>query len=349
MTQQVPGTMVVARLHAVGDVRLTREPVPVPGPGESLVRVGAVGICGSDLHWYAEAGIGDARLERPLVMGHESAGVIEGGPRHGERVAIDPAIPCGRCETCLRGWRNLCPQVAFSGHGDLDGALREYLTWPTALLHLLPATLSDADGAMLEPLGVAVHAYDLGRARPATTVAVIGAGPIGLCLVQLARAAGAGRVLAADPLPHRAAAAERFGADVVLPTEPDAFREGIAAATGGRGADVVLEAAGGDAAVALAVEAARPGARVVLAGIPADDRIRLPAAAARRKGLSLLLSRRMGEVYPRTIRLVEAGQVDVAALVTQRFPLAAVGQALAAAATRAGLKVVVEPADGGAS
>src|SRR5688500_12861488 len=140
--------MRVARLHGVQDIRVSEEPTPTAGPGESLVRVTAVGLCGSDLHWYTEAGIGDARLSNPLVVGHEMAGVSEGGPRHGERVAIDPAIPCGRCDLCLRGHPNLCPTVRFAGHGVLDGGLREFMAWPTERLHTLPDTLTDADGAM---------------------------------------------------------------------------------------------------------------------------------------------------------------------------------------------------------
>ncbi|HEY9241221.1 MAG TPA: alcohol dehydrogenase catalytic domain-containing protein, partial [Streptosporangiaceae bacterium] len=172
--------MRAARLHAVGDLRLTDEPVPVPGPGESLVQVTAVGICGSDLHWWGEGGIGDALLSRPLVLGHEAAGVIADGPRRGERVAIDPAIPDGTCRLCRDGYRNLCLHIRFAGHGGQDGAMREFLTWPSELLHPLPDALSDADGAILEPLGVAIHAVDLGHVKLAGTAAVVGCGPIGL-------------------------------------------------------------------------------------------------------------------------------------------------------------------------
>src|ERR1700733_1775691 len=192
--------MLAARLHAPGDMQVAEEPVPEPGPGTVLVRVTAVGLCGSDLHWWDEAGIGDARLARPLVLGHENAGVIADGPRRGQRVAIDPAIPDGTCESCLRGYRNLCPQVRFAGHGGTDGGLREYLAWPTELLHPLPDALSDADGALLEPLGVAAHAVDLGHLRLGGSAAVVGCGPIGLMIVQLLRVAGLTRVLAADPL-----------------------------------------------------------------------------------------------------------------------------------------------------
>jgi L-iditol 2-dehydrogenase len=336
--------MRVARLYGSGDLRIVDEPVPVPAAGESLVRVTAVGICGSDLHWYVEGGIGDAQLTRPLVVGHEFAGVIAGGPRAGQRVAVDPAIPCGRCEPCLDGDRNLCLNTAFAGYSTQDGALREFLTWPTELLHPLPENLSDADGAMLEPLGVALHAIDLGHVEVGATVAVIGCGPIGLCLVQLARVAGATTVLAVDPRPHRSDAAARLGADVVLPTDPAQFPAALAEATGGRGVDVAIEAAGSDAAVDLAVTAARPGARVVLAGIPDDDRTTFRASSARRKGLALIMVRRMQEsVYPRGIRLLEQGRVDVASLVSDRFPLSRADQALRTAHTRAGLKVLIEP------
>jgi L-iditol 2-dehydrogenase len=336
--------MRAARLYGSGDLRLVDEPVPVPGPGESLVRVTAVGICGSDLHWYADGGIGDVRLTEPLVIGHEFAGVIADGPRRGERVAVDPAIPCGNCEPCLNGDRNLCIVVVFAGTGRQDGALREFVAWPIDLLHPLPEALSDADGAMLEPLGVALHAVDLSHVHVDDTVAVIGCGPIGLCLVQLARVAGATTVLAADPLAHRAEAALEMGADAVLTSDPDGFATALAEATDGRGVDVAFEAAGSDAAVDLAVTAARPGARVVLAGIPGGDTTTFRASTARRKGLSLIMARRMKEsVYPRGIRLVERGRVDVASLVSDRFPLSRTDQALRTAHTRAGLKVLIEP------
>jgi L-iditol 2-dehydrogenase len=332
-----------ARLHGVGDVRLSDELMPEPGSGETVVKVTAVGLCGSDLHWFAEGGIGDAELTRPLVLGHEIGGVLEGGPEHGRRVAVDPAQPCGQCEQCLDGHRNLCRLIRFAGHGGTDGGLREFLAWPTALLHPVPEALSDADTAMLEPLGVALHVLDLTHLRIGDTVAVIGCGPIGLGAVQLARVAGAAQVIAVEPLGHRREAAERYGADVVLDAGNERVRDGLDDATNGRGVDAVIEAAGTDAAVALAVHAARPGGRVVLAGIPDQDTTTFPAAAARRKGLTLKLARRMKEMYPRAIRLVEQGRVDVRSLVTHTFSLDDIDEALLVAHRREGLKVVVLP------
>jgi len=318
--------MRAARLYAAGDVRVIDEPAPSEVPPEhSLVRVTAVGLCGSDLHWFAEGGIGDAVLARPLVLGHEFAGVIEEGPLAGTRVAVDPAIPCGRCGSCLAGHPNLCPTVRFAGHGVQDGGLRELLVWPTARLHPLPESVSDAGGAALEPLGVAIHAYDLGHVKIGSRVAVVGCGPIGLLLIQLALAGGATSVVAVEPLRHRMDAALALGA----------------VADSGEECDVAFEVAGTDEAVDTAMRLVRPGARVVLAGIPDADRTAFPASLARRKGLSLIMVRRMKDVYPRAIALVQRGLVDVESLITDRYPLAETAQAFKTAVARQGLKVTV--------
>jgi L-iditol 2-dehydrogenase len=321
--------MQVARLHGAGDIRLHTEERPSPAGAEArLVEVTSIGVCGSDLHWFAEGGIGDAVLARPLVLGHEMAGIIRGGADDGLRVAIDPAIPCGACEPCRDGYGNLCPDVVFAGHGSCDGGMRQFLTWPADRLHPLPDSLTDDDGAMLEPLGVALHALDLAHARMASTVAVVGCGPIGLLLLQLARRHGATRLLAAEPLPHRMAVAASWGA------EP-ADAAGVA--------DVVFEVSGSDAAVDTALRLAKPGARVVLVGIPDGDRTSFSAGAARRKGLTLVMVRRMGEVYPRAIDLAARGLVDLAPLVSDVFPLSEVATAMATAAARTGMKVMIHP------
>ena len=333
--------MRTARLHGVGDLRVTDEPVPDAGPGMSLVRVTAVGICGSDLHWWDEGAIGDAKLTHPLVLGHEGAGVIAEGPRRGERVAIDPAIPCETCRACRDGYRNLCYRLRFSGHGDTDGMMREFMAWPTKVLHPLPDRVSDADGAMLEPLGVAIHSVDLGHLPFAGTASVIGCGPIGLLLIQVLQAAGASSVLAVEPLAHRREAAARLGADQVY--DSAAFPEGELTGAAEGGVDVAFEAAGNDEGVALAMASVRPGGRVVLAGIPGDDFIRFGASLARRKGLTIAMVRRMNEVYPRAISLAERGAVDLSSVVTSRTGLGEIPEAFGAAAGRTGLKAIIEP------
>jgi L-iditol 2-dehydrogenase len=332
--------MRVLRLHGKGDLRLHDEERPGLRAGETLVRVGAVGLCGSDLHWFGEGAIGETPLIRPLVLGHEFAGVTEDG----RRVAVDPAVPCQACPLCLEGHPNLCEEVRFAGHGENDGGLREWMAWPERCLVPLPAGLSDADGALLEPLGVALHAVDLAHLRPGARVGVFGCGPIGLLIVQAARLCGASQIVATDlaERPHRLEAARRLGA-LAFPAEQGREAKVIRDAASGRGLDVALEAAGENAAVDAAVDAVRPGARVVLAGIPAEERTSFVAATARRKGLTLALARRMKHTYPRAIRLVESGQVDLGSVVTHRFPLERGADAFAVAARREGLKVLVQP------
>jgi L-iditol 2-dehydrogenase len=336
-------TNLTARFHAARDVRLAEEAMPKVHDGESLVQITAVGLCGSDLHWYDEGGIGDARITYPLVGGHEMAGVVRGGDLDGVRVAVDPAIPCHHCDLCVAGHPNLCRNMVFAGHATTDGGFQQYLAWPTARLHPLPDSLSDADGAMLEPLGVAIHAVDLGRVRLGASVAVLGCGPIGLLMIQVARAAGAARVLAADPLPHRREVAIERGADAVLdPSEPR-YYERLSEFTDGLGVDVAFEIAGTDSAIDAAVEVVRPGGRVVLAGIPSAETSSFPASPARRKGLTFSMVRRMKEVYPRATALVTGGLVDVRNLVSHRFPLEDVAAAFETAVARQGLKVVLNP------
>ncbi|HSB37518.1 MAG TPA: zinc-binding dehydrogenase [Gaiellaceae bacterium] len=332
--------MRAARLHGTRDVRLHDEPVPTPAQGETLVRVAAVGLCGSDLHWFEEGGIGGTRISRPIVPGHEFAGRTPDG----RLAAIDPAVYCGRCLPCLEGHPNLCPSVRFAGHGPDDGALREWMAWPAHCVVALPEGFSAEDGAMLEPLGVAIHAVDLGHVRTGDTVGVLGCGPIGLFCLQVAKAAGATRLVATDlaSRPHRLDAARALGASVI-PAEEGREASAIHAAVGGLGLDVAIECAGTQAAVDAALESVRPGARIVLAGIPSFERTSLSASTARRKGLTIAFSRRMKHVYPRAIALVASGRVDLRRVVSHRFALADTTQAFELAASRRGLKVIVEP------
>jgi L-iditol 2-dehydrogenase len=317
--------------------------MPTPGPGEALVRVMAVGICGSDVHWWKEGHIGGDRIIEPLVLGHECAGVIESGPRKGERVAIDPAIPCFRCEFCQQGNQNLCSNLRFAGHAPVDGGLRQYIAWPEHCLVPLPDSMSDAAGVMLEPLGVALYSVDRGEVRPGTSVGVFGCGTIGLSVIQVARAAGATNIYATElpGLAHRVAAARSFGATVF---EARAGQEGkhILKATGGRGLDVTFEAAGDPGAIEAAIAAVKPGGKVVLIGIPREDRITFTASIARRKDLIIKVIHRMKHTYPRAIQLISNGTVDVTSLVTCRFPLSEVARAYGVAESRSGIKVMIE-------
>ncbi len=329
--------MKTLRLYAPHDLRLQDEnPLP-PSPGQRLLRVGVVGICGSDLHWYTESGIGDARLDKPLVLGHEFSARAEDGMR----VAVDPATPCGRCELCLRGHPNLCPDVRFAGHGKEDGALRELMPWAESCLFPLPENISDEEGALLEPLGVALHAVDLAHVKMGMMAAVFGCGIIGLLIVQLLKRGGAGLVLASDVLPHRVEAARALGADHALLAEGGRAASAVNKITRGRGVDLAFDVSGQVGAVADAFETAMPGGKVILAGIPSDDHTGFQASLARRKGLTIKMVRRMKNTYPRAIDLVSRGQVELASLVTGRYPLERGAEAFAAAARREGIKIVI--------
>ena len=339
--------MKALRLHGVGDLRLHDEPTPAPAAGESLLRIGAVGLCGSDRHWVTEGGIGDADLSEPLVLGHEFVATIESGPRAGARVAVDPARPCGACAPCAAGQAHLCLHLRFAGHGTTDGALRSFMAWPDSLLHAIPDTVPDAEGSLLEPLGVALHALDLGHVRPGTTVGVFGCGPIGLLLVQALSAAGASVLLATDELAHRAKIAVELGAAHGLVAHEGAVEAAVLGGAVRAGVDVAFEVAGEDAAIDDAVYSTRPGGRVVLVGIPDGDRTSFKASIARRKGLTLLLCRRMrASDLPRAIRLVESGGVELGPLVTGRYALDEWPEAFDALRDRRGLKVVASPLRG---
>ena len=338
--------MKTVRLHGMGDLRIHDEPTPTPGPGEVLLRVGGIGICASDLHWFCEGSIGDAKLARPLVLGHEfSAQVVESEDPNlpaGTRVAVDPAVHCGHCEFCQQGDPNLCENLHFAGHGQDDGAQREFMPWPARSCFPIPDDFSDADGVMLEPLGIAIHAVNLGHMKPGMRVGVYGCGPIGLLTLQMARLAGAAEIYATDLYPHRLEAARALGAAAVFQAGTGQETAQIMAATQGRGLHVVFEAAGENPAVDTAIETARPGGRLVLIGIPSEDRTSFTASIARRKGLTIAMVRRMKLTYPTAINLVAKGLVDVRSLVTHQFLLEDFNQAFDVAVKRQGIKVILE-------
>ena len=332
------------RLHGIGDLRLHEEAIPQPDYDEALIRVKAVGICGSDIHWHVDGGTGEEGIEAPFVLGHEFGGVVEGGNLDGLRVAVDPAVPCDTCEYCLDGKPNLCPDHYFAGHAPHDGALREYMAWPMKTMVPVPDSLSDEDIAVLEPLGVAIHTVDLGHIKPGMTVGVYGCGPIGLLAIQVARAAGASEIIATDLLPHRLEAAKALGAHRTFLASPSGEeRLQILSSTHRDGVDVALEIAGDNSAVETAIETTKPGGRVVLCGIPTVDQISFKASTSRRKGLSIMMVRRMKHVYPRAIKMVEFGQVDVRSVVSHRFPLDKAAEAFEVAHKREGLKIIINP------
>jgi len=327
--------MLAARLYGPRDIRIDDLPEPgAPGTGQVLVRVTSVGICGSDLHTYVDGRIGDTTVKTPLVLGHEFAGVVEAvGPeardglhhplRIGQRVAVDPATPCYHCEQCEAGHPNLCVRLHFHGLYPDDGALQQRMVCAARSCFPVPDGLSDDEAALLEPLGIALHAVDLGKLKLANSVAVLGCGPIGLLIIRLARLSGAEPIYAFDCFPWRVEKALAWGAH-------HAWRVGdhdpvatIQRETTGRGVDVVYEAAWADQSVMQAAEMARMGGRVMLVGIPSADTFSMRHSTARRKGLTILLSRRMKHTYSRAIRtaISDSARLKLADLVSHRFPL----------------------------
>lgn len=325
--------MKVARLYHARDLRIEDAPIPYPGPGEILVRIKAVGVCGSDVHYFKDGRIGDTVVQEPLILGHEPAGVVEEvgpGVTHvavGDRVAVDPAISCGVCEWCLEGHPNLCPHVQFFGTPPINGAFREFLTHPAYGVFKLPDPMELVEGAMLEPLGVGIHAVDLGKVRTAYTVAILGVGSIGLSVLQLVRLSGASEVFVTDRIDVRLDLARRLGADVAIHAGREDPVARIQDLTGGRGVDVVFEAAGALETSQQGVDVLKPGGTLALIGICPDDQIPLRASPSRRKGITICMVRRMKNVYPRAIRLAEKGMVDLNSLVTHRYPLARIMEA----------------------
>jgi L-iditol 2-dehydrogenase len=216
------------------------------------------------------------------------------------------------------------------------------MAWSTKSLFPIPDSLSFDDGAMLEPLGVAIHTVDLGKVRPGMSVGVFGCGPIGLLVLQMAKLAGASNIIATDTLPHRIEAAKALGASQVFDARDSDRLSQIRAATSGRGVDVAFDASGAPEAVEDAFAAVSVGGKVILAGIPDEDRTTFTASVARRKGLTIKLVRRMKHTYPRAIELVSKGLVDVRSLVTHRFSLEQSAEAFRVAQRREGLKVIIE-------
>lgn len=333
--------MKAIRFYAVHDLRLEELPRPIPEPGKPLLKIASVGVCGSDVHYYQEGSTGSLQVNGPLILGHEFSARIVEGPNAGQLVAVDPALPCGHCEFCLEGNPNFCEHLAFAGSEDTDGALREYLTWPKNNLYPLPFGFTPQEGAMLEPLGVAIHSLRLGKVLPGMDVGVFGTGAIGLLTIQMARLAGASRIFATDRLSSRLEYARECGAtDVFLADGTEANQ--ILKATHGRGMDVAFEASGDDgAAVETAVETAKHGATAVLIGIPSTDQTSFSASAARRRGLTIKLVRRMKHTYPTAIRLVSQGAVNLKSLITHEFPIEGFEQAYQTAARREGIKVFI--------
>ena len=327
-----------AVLHAAGDVRVEERPVPEPGPREVLVEVTAVGVCGSDVHYFEHGRIGDFVVRAPMVLGHEPAGrVVEVGAevtRHrvGDRVTLEPGIPCGRCAQCRAGRYNLCPDVVFFATPPVDGAFANFVTIHEDFAFTLPDSLSDDVGALMEPLSVGIWACRKGGVSAGDRVLVTGAGPIGQLAAQVAFAFGATDVTVTDTNRLRLAVAERAGARTAQPgDEPEDV-------------DVLIECSGHPAALNAGIRAVRPAGTAVIVGMGPGETAEIPLSRIQVREIWLTGTFRYANTYPTAIALAAAGRVDLDAIITGHFALDD-----AEAALRAGrddpssVKVMVRP------
>ncbi|MFC5928840.1 NAD(P)-dependent alcohol dehydrogenase [Cryobacterium melibiosiphilum] len=311
-----------AVLHGTRDVRIEPRPVPVPAPHEVLVEIAAVGICGSDVHYYEHGRIGPYIVDSPMVIGHESAGTIVGvggdvsPTRIGEVVALEPGVPCRRCPQCLSGRYNLCPGVVFFATPPVDGSISTYVVIDAAFAHAAPTGLGFEQAAMAEPVSVGVWAARKARVSVGDRVLVTGAGPIGLLAGQVAKAFGASVVLITDVSDFRLQTARALGLGA---SRADAPIDGKF--------DVLLECSGAEAALTAGMQALAPAARVVLVGMGADT-VSINVPLIQGKEITLTGIFRYANTYPTALDLIARGAVNVDAVITHHFELAHTEEAL---------------------
>ncbi len=337
-------TMRAAVLRGVRDLFIEERPVPRPSTGEVLVHVAAVGICGSDVHYFEHGRIGDFVVEAPMVLGHESSGVIvsvgDGVPveRVGERVSIEPGLPDLTCEHCLAGRYNLCPAMRFHATPPIDGSLAEFVVVHSAFAHAVPDTMSDDAAALLEPLSVGVWANRRAGTTAGSRVLVTGAGPVGLVAAQCARAFGATEVVVADVNPYRLALALELGATAVIQVDETTIADSHVEPT------VLLECSGHPGATRDGILAVARAGRVVLVGMGGDE-LALPVSHVQNREIEVTGTFRYANTWPTAIALASSGRVNVDRLVTGHFSLDRAADALLAARQDPrSVKAVINPA-----
>ncbi|WP_226010825.1 NAD(P)-dependent alcohol dehydrogenase [Halomicrobium salinisoli] len=321
-----------AVLTEPGQFELEERERPDPGPEDVLVAMGDVGICGSDVHYYEHGRIGDYVVEDPLVLGHESAGeVVEVGEavtglEPGDRVALEPGVPCRRCAHCKRGEYHLCEDVRFMATPPHDGAFAEYVAWPADFAYELPGDVSTIEGALCEPLSVGIHACRRGDVGPGDTVVITGAGPIGLLAMEAARAAGATDVVVSDVVAEKVEFAVERGADLGVDVTERDLEAAVDEYTDGAGADVVIEASGAEPSVRSTIDVVRRGGTVVLVGLGDEAEVPFDVLEVIDNELDVHGSFRYANTYDAAVDLLAEG-VDVAGIVDFEAPLADVEDA----------------------
>jgi (R,R)-butanediol dehydrogenase / meso-butanediol dehydrogenase / diacetyl reductase len=351
--------MQALRWHGPKDLRFDEVAPPAAAPGEVVIHVFACGLCGSDVHEYLHGPVYIPKgthpltgVKPPVTLGHEFAGrVVEVGAgvervRVGDRVAVNPCLYCGTCGWCRRGQGNHCAKLATIGLSR-DGALAPLVSAPAYGCHVLPSEVDDEQGAVVEPLAVAVHAVRRSRLAAGERVTIVGAGTIGLLVLQVLKARGAGFTAVVEPRAERRRLARELGADEVIDPEAQDPARAIAEATGGERTEIAFECVGHETAFATALRATGKGGRVVLVGLVPDPvSVNLLGVLAHEKEI-VGSSAYVGE-FPEAIELLARGRVRVAPLVTGRVPLArAVVDGLDAMVRRDGahVKILVTPGD----
>jgi len=312
--------MRAAELIAPTTFRLAEMPIEDPGPGEVQVRVESVGICGSDLHAYLEGSVGDSPNSYPMVLGHEPAGTIVKtgagvtGLAPGDKGALEPALYCYHCEFCLSGHHNVCANIRFLSNPGHPGFFRELVNLPAVNFLPIPAGVSPDQATLIEPLAIGLHSLSLATIRPGETVAVIGAGPIGLLTIAALKSVRAGRIWAVEPLEHRRELARKIGADVAL--EPDEAAKEILDGTGKRGVDCAIDCAAKEQTTNQAIQMTRNAGRVLITGIHSMREVPLEGSTMRRKELTIFNVRRSNHESHAALELLCAHPDWFAPLVT---------------------------------
>eukprot|EP00249_Psilotum_nudum_P016325 c25767_g1_i1 orf=1242-2354(+) len=328
-TQEEAPHNLAAWLLGVNKLEIKPFHLPPLGKRDVRVRMKAVGICGSDVHYLKHLRCADFVVKEPMVIGHECAGVVDdigSDVKHlavGDRVALEPGIACGRCSLCKEGFYNLCPDMQFFATPPYHGSLSNYVVHPADLCFKLPENMSMEEGAMCEPLSVGVHACRRAGAGPHTKVLIMGAGPIGLVTMLAARAFGALRIVVVDVDGNRLAMAKKLGADetVVVSTDgKDVDQEVLnVQAAMGENIDLAFDCVGMEKTMATALKATRSGGRVCLIGMAHSEMtVPLTHAAAARE-VDIYGCFRYRNTYPMCIDLISTGKIDVRPLITHRF------------------------------
>ena len=338
----LPQQMLASVLTGAGSLHVLDVAVPGFASDEVLVRVAAVGVCGSDTHYYRHGRIGGFVVTEPLILGHECSGQIVAvgsevpDSRVGERVAIEPQRNCRRCRECRAGRYNLCPWMEFYATPPIHGAFAEYAVIRSEFAHPIPDTVSDEAAALLEPLSVAIAAMRKAGVVPGSSILIAGAGPIGIICAQAARAFGAAEVIITDLVAERRERALEYGATRVLdPTQVDV-------ASAGLDVSAFVDASGSPIAVMSGIKAVRPAGTAVLVGLGAPEMM-LPVEQIQNLEITVTGVFRYTDTWPTAIHLVASGQVDLDSLVTGRFGLSQAAEALESDTDPASLKSVVYP------